>query len=106
MNYIDKEAKTEGLKYEAFRDEVVVFTGRLNSMTRAEAMKIVRALGGITGSSVTRSTTILVTNMKDIKDLSRDKMSNKFKKATDLKAQGQKIKYLNEKEFLKIGKLV
>jgi NAD-dependent DNA ligase (contains BRCT domain type II) len=105
MNCIDKEDKAQELKYEAFRDEVVVFTGKLNSMTRDKAMRIVRSLGGIIGSSVTRKTTILVTNMKGIKDLPREEMSNKFKKATDLKGKGQKIKFLNEEEFLRIGRL-
>jgi DNA polymerase III, epsilon subunit and related 3''-5'' exonucleases len=91
--------KTEN---DAFKNEVVVFTGRLNSMTRDEAMRLVRRLEGTTGSSVTKHTTILVTNMKDIKDLRREEMSNKLKKATDLNVKGQKIKFLNEMEFLNI----
>lgn len=91
--------KTEN---DGFKNEVVVFTGRLNSMTRDEAMRLVRRLGGTTGSSVTKKTTILVTNMKDIKDLRREEMSNKLKKATDLNGKGQNIKFLNEEEFLNI----
>jgi DNA polymerase III, epsilon subunit and related 3''-5'' exonucleases len=104
INNAKKEIKFERIVYDAFKNEVVVFTGRLNSMTRDEAMRLVRRLGGKTGSSVTRNTTILVTNMKDIKDLRREEMSNKLKKAKDLNAKGQNIKFLNEEEFLKIRK--
>ena len=99
-----KENKFERLEYDVFKNEVVVFTGKLNSMSRDEAMRLVRRLGGSTGSSVTRNTTILVTNIKDIKDLRREEMSNKLKKATDLNTKGQNIKFLNEEDFLKIRK--
>lgn len=88
---------------DGFKNEVVVFTGRLNSMTRDKAMRLVRSLGGATGSSVTKNTTILVTNMKDIKDLRREEMSNKFRRATDLNSKGQNIKFLNEEEFLNLS---
>lgn len=91
----------EELDYDAFKDEVVVFTGGLASMARDEAMRFVRRLGGTCGSSVTRKTTILVTNMSNIEDLSRDEMSNKLRKAVDLRGRGQKIVFLNEEEFLK-----
>lgn len=97
-----KESKFERLKDNFFKNEVVVFTGRLASMSRDEAMRLVRKLGGDTGSSVTKKTTILVTNMKDIDDLGRDEMSNKLKRAKDLIAKGQNIKFLNEEEFLNI----
>lgn len=98
--YPKKETIFERLKDNLFKDEVVVFTGRLASMSRDEAMRLVRRLGGSTGSSVTKKTTILVTNMKDIKDLRREEMSNKLKKATDLNSKGQNIKFLNEKQFI------
>ncbi len=104
INNPKKENKFKRLEYDAFKNEVVVFTGKLNSMPRDEAMRLVRRLGGSTGSSVTRNTTILVTNMKDIKDLRREEMSNKLKKATDLNTKGQNIKFLNEEDFLKIRK--
>jgi DNA polymerase-3 subunit epsilon len=98
-----KENKLGKLEHDAYKNEVVVFTGKLSSMSRDEAMRLVRRLGGTAGSSVTRSTTILVTNMEDIKDLQREEMSNKLKKATDLNAKGQDIRFLNEEQFLKIG---
>lgn len=96
---LKKEIREE-FNYNAFKDEVVVFTGGLASMTRDEAMRLVRKLGGSTGSSVTKKTTSLVTNMKNIQELSRDEMSNKLKKAVDLIGKGQNISFLNEEEFL------
>jgi DNA polymerase-3 subunit epsilon len=95
-----KESIFERFEDDAFKNEVVVFTGRLTSMSRDEAMRLVRRLGGTTGSSITKKTTILVTNMKD---LCREEMSNKFKKATDLNEKGQNIKFLNEEKFLNIN---
>ena len=56
------------------------------------------------GSSVTKKTTILVSNISGIADLKRDEMSSKMKKATDLFEKGQKIKFLNEEEFLNYNK--
>lgn len=94
-----KENLLKRFEEDAFKNEVVVFTGGLNSMSRDEAIRLVRRLGGTTGSSVTKKTTILVTNMKDTKNLRREEMSTKLRKATDLKGKGQNIKFMNEEEF-------
>ncbi|KOR25648.1 exonuclease domain-containing protein [Clostridium sp. L74] len=91
----------ESFNLKAFKDEVVVFTGGLASMTRLEATILVRKLNGMVGSSVTKKTTYLITNAKDIEDLNREEMSNKLKRAVDLKKKGQNIKFLNEEVFLK-----
>ncbi|MDO5516815.1 MAG: exonuclease domain-containing protein [Clostridium sp.] len=95
-----KERAVDKFAEDAFKDEVVVFTGRLSSMGRDEAIRMVRMLGGSAGSSVTRKTTILVTSIKNVHDLNREEMSTKMKKAVDLTHKGQKIKFLNEEEFL------
>ncbi|BCN30733.1 exonuclease domain-containing protein [Anaeromicropila herbilytica] len=95
-----KDDIIEDKRVNAFQDEVVVFTGRLASMSRNEAMNLVNKNGGTTGSSVTKKTTMLVTNMKDLVGLNREEMSNKYRKATDLIAMGQRIRFLNEEEFL------
>ncbi|AOR23525.1 exonuclease domain-containing protein [Clostridium taeniosporum] len=101
----NRQASTENImanfNFTAFEDEVVVFTGGLASMTRDEATRLVRKLSGTVGSSVTRKTTCIVTNTKDIDDLQKEEMSNKLKKAVDLKKKGQDIKFLNEETFLK-----
>ena len=100
--YYKKENTLENYNREAFKNEVVVFTGKLNSMSRDQAMALVRRLGGTTGGSVTKKTTILVTNMKNVQGLRREEMSTKLRKATDYKAKGQNITLLNEEEFLEM----
>lgn len=91
----------ESFNFTAFKDEIVVFTGRLASITRDEAMILVRKLSGNVGSSVTKKTTCIVTNTKDIENLNREEMSNKLRRAVDLKKNGQVIKFLNEEAFFK-----
>lgn len=98
----NKENLIKRFEVDAFKNEVVVFTGGLHSISRDEAIRLVKRLGGTTGSSVTKKTTILVTNMKDIKNLSREEMSTKLRKATDLKEKGQTIRFMNEEEFFNI----
>ncbi|MDY2730344.1 MAG: exonuclease domain-containing protein [Clostridium sp.] len=83
----------------AFKDEVVVFTGKLSCMSRDEAIMMVRKASGIVGSSVTKKTTILVTNMKGL-NLDLNEMSTKLRRATILNERGQNIKLINEDEFL------
>lgn len=93
--------KSKKFDFNAFKDEVVVFTGRLKSMSREEGRILVRKLNGTNGSSVTRKTTYLVTNIREIEKLHKDEMSIKLRKAVDLKEKGYNIKFLNEEEFLK-----
>lgn len=94
----------ERFKFDAFKNEVVVFTGGLSSMTRNEANMLVRKLSGSVGSSVTKKTTYIVTNTENIENLEREEMSNKLRRAVDLKRKGQEIKFLNEEVFLKMCK--
>ena len=95
-----REIRSENCNFEAFKNEVVVFTGGLSTMRREEASRLVRKLGGSIGSSVTKKTTILITNTKDIESLQREEMSIKLRKAVDLRAKGQNIIIMNEDEFL------
>lgn len=97
-----KESVLKNLNKDAFKNEVVVFTGKLNSLSREEAMRIVRNLGGSSGTSVTKNTTILVTNVKDIEYLNRDEMSIKLRRATDLNKNGKRIRLLSEEDFLRM----
>ena len=95
-----REIKNDNYNFDAFKDEVIVFTGGLGSMSREEASRLVRKLGGSIGSSVTKKTTILITNTKDIESLQREEMSIKLRKAVDLRVKGQNIIIMNEDEFL------
>lgn len=83
-----------------FRGKTVVFTGALGSMSRLDAMKIVRQHGGITGSSVTKKTDILIIAMKNIRKLNFESMSTKLRRAKTLNESGQGIYLLEEEEFL------
>lgn len=83
-----------------FRSKIVVFTGALESMSRIEAMKIVRQNGGSTGSSVTKKTDILIVAMKNINNLSLSTMSTKLRRAKQLNDSGQGIYLLDEEVFL------
>ncbi|MFT8340616.1 exonuclease domain-containing protein [Clostridium beijerinckii] len=96
------ENTVKNLNSTAFENEIIVFTGGLASMTRDEAINLVRKLSGTVGSSVTKKTTCIVTNTKNIEDLHREEMSNKLKRMMDLKQKGQNIKLLNEEEFLNL----
>lgn len=98
--YHFEKSQVKELNYNVFREQVLVFTGPLKSMPRDEAMRLVRNLGGSTGSSVTRKTTYLVTNVQNIGELERDEMSIKLRRAMDLIDTDQKIKIINEEEFL------
>ena len=101
---INKRDLNANLNMGAFENEVIVFTGGLGSMTRDTAIMLVRKLGGTVGSSVTKKTTCIVTNMKDIDKLDREEMSIKLKRGVDLRLKGQNIEFLNEEEFLNRAK--
>lgn len=84
-----------------FKDKVVVFTGPLSSMKRSKAYTIIKKLGGIIGTSVTKKTEILVTGIKPRNNDDRYK-STKLRRAEALIKEGQEIEILNEEEFLKL----
>lgn len=83
-----------------FRNKVVVFTGGLGSMSRLDAMNIIRQNGGSTGSSVTKKTNILISAIKNINNITYDTMSTKLRRAKQLNEVGQGIQILDEEEFL------
>lgn len=85
-----------------FKDKVVVFTGPLSSMNRMEAMKKVKLLGGIIGSSVTKKTNYLITGIRNIELLDYKNKSSKMRKAEELMKNGQEITILKESDFLNI----
>ena len=68
-------------------------------MSRAEATKLINDLGGITRNSVTKRTNILITNAKDIENLSPNQMSNKLRTAVNYMNQGQDLIIIDEEKF-------
>ena len=65
------------------------FTGKLETMMRAEAEQIVKDIGGQTRSGVSKNLTYLVTNSTE--------PTTKYKKA-----QEQDTKIITEKDFLEM----
>ncbi|MDZ7261404.1 MAG: tetratricopeptide repeat protein [candidate division KSB1 bacterium] len=88
---------------EIFRNKSVVFTGKLASLPRKEAQKIVRALGGLTPRMVTKTTTFLVVGDEGF--LSRIDKSRKLKKAEALNEQGGNVRIISESDFLEMAGL-
>ena len=80
--------KTEGV----FSNKTLMFTGKLNNISRAEAKSIVENKGGKIVSSVSKKLDYLVAGEKPT--------SRKVKMANDLK-----VKILNQTDFEKISKL-
>jgi len=81
--------------------EVVVFTGAL-SIPRREAADMAASIGCDVGENVTQNTTLLVVGDQDIRKLAGHEKSSKHRKAEQFIAQGQLIRILGEKDFLKI----
>lgn len=77
-----------------FRNKQIVFTGALSSMTRSEAAKKVRALGGILQGAVTKETDFVILGNK------RRGISTKQLKAEKLINLGSAIQLLVEDDFL------
>ncbi len=84
-----------------FYGREVVFTGALWSMTRTRAWDLVAERGGQPGPSVTKHTNLLVIGFQNDAVLAPGAtMSNKARKAADLRAAGQPIELLGEQDFL------
>ncbi len=81
--------------------EIVVFTGAL-SIPRREAADMAAVIGCDVREGVTSDTTLLVVGDQDIRKLAGHEKSSKHRKAEQLIEQGQQIRILGERDFLKI----
>lgn len=79
----------------------VVFTGKLSSMGRADAQRIIADIGGTNLSDVTQETDFLVVGQQDYRFVGEDGMSNKQEKAQRLLAKGYNIEVISEADFLR-----
>ncbi|MGH3380741.1 MAG: exonuclease domain-containing protein [Actinoallomurus sp.] len=83
--------------------KVVVFTGTLGSMTRAQAAQLVVDVGGTFGKSVTKKTNYLVTGTQDFSFLAAGaSVSNKRSKAEARISAGADLELIPEDEFLQL----
>ncbi|MHA6261552.1 exonuclease domain-containing protein [Sporosarcina sp. CAU 1771] len=85
-----------------FYNQLLVFTGTLQSMVRNEAAQRVVDLGANFGNNVTKSTTFLIIGDQDLQKFGEGFKSSKMKKAESLKNQGKDIEIVGEQEFLKM----
>ena len=86
-----------------FKEQVVVFTGKLSTLSRAEAQALVIRLGGQSADRVTRASTMLVMGEEGyVSDVVK---SSKLKKAEALNAEGGAIRILAEAEFASMAGL-
>lgn len=84
-------------------EQVVVFTGALDSMTRREAFQLVLDIGGQPADNVTKHTNLLVVGEQDISHLAAGQaLSNKQRKAADLRQKGLDIQLVGEVDFLRM----
>ena len=80
-------------------NQVFVFTGRLDKMTRSDAMQMVVNLGGKTEDSVKKNVNYLVLGNFDYVSGIKGGKSTKHKKAESLKLGGQDINIISEDVF-------
>ena len=82
------------------RGEKIVFTGKLDTLSRKQAQALVTALGGKPQAAVTKDTTILVVGKANTNLFQEDPRSLKMQKVEALQQEGQLISVLSEKAFL------
>lgn len=85
-----------------FYGKVVVFTGALHFLTRAEAQMKVKEIGGVCGSSVSAKTNFLIMGIQDVSKYGEGFKSSKIKKAESLIAKGKNIEIMAEDDFLRL----
>ncbi|WP_208560326.1 BRCT domain-containing protein [Marinilactibacillus kalidii] len=85
------------------RNETVVFTGKLASMTRKQAQNLVWSLGGQVQYSVSKKTTLLVIGRRNLDLFEQDPRSLKLKHAEELQDKGECLQKLTEEEFVRLA---
>jgi len=91
----------EGISDGPLAGEVVVFTGAL-SIPRREAADMAASIGCDVRDGVAKETTLLVLGDQDLRRLAGYEKSSKHRKAEELIERGQQIRFLGERDFLKI----
>ncbi len=84
----------------ALKGKQIAFTGRLASMSRREAMRLVREQGARTIEGVSRRTDLLVVGMEGWPMLADGSISRKLRQAELLQERGHGIEILSEQAFV------
>ena len=82
-----------------FTNLTFVITGALSKMTRTSAHNAILNLGGKIGTGVTKQTNYLITGNTEYNASLRGNKSSKWKKAEQLKENGQDIHIIDENTF-------
>ena len=82
------------------RGEKIVFTGKLDTLSRKQAQDLVSALGGKPQAAVTKDTTILVIGKVTTNLFQEDSRSLKMQKVDTLQQEGYSVCVLSEQAFL------
>ena len=85
------------------RNETVVFTGKLASMTRKQAQVLVQSLGGHVQYSVSKKTTLLVIGISNLDLFEPDPRSLKLKYAEKFQDRGIQLEKITEEEFIRLA---
>lgn len=80
----------------------VVFTGKMESMTRDEGRTAVIAIGGFAPDRLTMDTNYLVVGKQDLRVVGEKGLSGKMKTAAKYKDKGCDIEVISEPEFLEM----
>lgn len=80
----------------------VVFTGKLESMTRAEARTKVITIGGEAPEGLTRDVDYLVVGTQDLRVVGQSGLSGKMKNAAKYREKGCPIEVISEQDFLEM----
>lgn len=80
----------------------VVFTGKMESMTREEARSAVVAIGGVAPDRLTKDTNFLVVGKQDLRVVGEKGLSGKMKKAAEYKDKGCEIEVIDESDFIEM----
>lgn len=99
---VPKVAAQKIKKSHPFYNADVVFTGKLQTMTRGQASKKVINCGGHCKNSVTQSTNYLVIGAHNLTNFAEIFTSTKMQKTEELINKGYPIKILGENEFLRM----
>ena len=85
-----------------FYQKNVCFTGKLESMTRIEAIDIINQIGGVGQDSFKKDTDYLITGYQSPSVLAGKPKSSKTLKAEEMLKKGKRIEIIPEDEFLKM----
>ncbi len=83
----------------------VAFTGRLASMSRDEAQRVVRDAGGVPVTAVSRRTSMLVVGMDGWPLLPDGTVSRKLERAEAINRRGGRLRVIGEEVFLELAGL-